>query len=185
VQSLPWVAFKGPELDESLPKFPVHDPLHLVGFVDAAHAVDIKTRCSITGLVFWLAGGAIAYKSKMQVTVVTSSTKAEFIVAVHAAKIAKYLRSVLEELGFAQTDLTPLYVDNQAAITMINENKPTPHSQHIDIQHFAIQEWRARRLIGLLHIPGIVNPADQATKAIGWTLHSRHAQRAMEHYRLN
>jgi hypothetical protein len=185
VQSLPRVEFESPELDESLPQFPVHDPLRLVGFVDAAHAVDVKTRRSITGLVFRLAGGAIAYKSKMQATVATSSTEAEFIAAVHAAKIAKYLRSVLEELGFAQADPTPLYVDNLAAIAMINENKPTPRSRHIDIQHFAIQEWRARKLIGLFHIPGIVNPADQATKALGWTLHSRHARRAMGHYRLN
>jgi hypothetical protein len=143
--------------------------------VDAAHAVDVKTRRSFTGLVFWLAGGAIAYKSKMQATVATSSTEAEFIASVHAAKIAKYLRFVLEELGFAQKDPTPLYVDNLAAIPMINENKPTPRSRHIDIQHFAIQEWRARKLIELHHIPGVVNPTDQATKALGWTLHSRHA----------
>jgi hypothetical protein len=79
----------------------------------------------------------------------------------------------------------PLYVDNQAAIAMINENKPTPRSRHIDIQHFAIQEWCVHELIELHHIPGVVNPADQATKALGWTLHSRHTQRAMGHYRSN
>jgi hypothetical protein len=83
----------------------------LVGFVDAAHAVNVKTRHSITGLVFQLAGGTIAYKSKMQATVATSSTEAEFIASVHAAKIAKYLCFILEELGFAQKDPTPLYVD--------------------------------------------------------------------------
>jgi hypothetical protein len=43
LQLLLRVEFKGPELDKSLPAFPVHDPLCLVGFVDAAHAVDIKT----------------------------------------------------------------------------------------------------------------------------------------------
>jgi hypothetical protein len=26
---------------------------------------------------------------------------------------------------------------------MINENKPTPRSRHIDVQHFATQEWRS------------------------------------------
>jgi hypothetical protein len=112
----------------------------VVGFVDAAHAADIKTRRSITGLVFQLTGSAIAYKSKIQVMVVTSSTEAKFAVAIHAAKIAKYLCFILEELSFAEKDPMPLYMDNQAAIAMINENKLTQHSRHIDIQLFVIQE---------------------------------------------
>ena len=69
-----------------------------------------------------------------------------------------------------------------AAIAMINDRKPTPRSRHIGIQHFAIQEWRQRGEIILHHIPGVLNAADQATKALGWTLHSRHARRSMGHY---
>jgi hypothetical protein len=90
VESRPQVDHDQPDLDPSLPAFPTHSLLQLVGFVDAAYATDISTRPSVTGLVFCLAGGAIAYKSKLQVTVATSSTEAEFIAAVHAAKIAKY-----------------------------------------------------------------------------------------------
>ncbi|KAI2510373.1 gag-polypeptide of LTR copia-type [Fragilaria crotonensis] len=54
----------------------------LAGYVDAAHATDLSTRRSITGLAFMLCGGPIAYKSKVQSTVSTSSTEAEFIAAV-------------------------------------------------------------------------------------------------------
>jgi hypothetical protein len=114
----------------------------------------------------------------LQATVATSSTKAEFMAAVSAAKVAKYLWSVLHELSFGQSKLTPLYVDNQAAIAMVNERKPTPCSQHIHIQHFAIQEWRADGDIELHHIPGTINASDQATKALGWTLHSCHVRRS-------
>jgi len=46
-----------------------------------------------------LAGGAIAYKSKLQTSTVTSSTEAVLYAAVSAAKIAMYLHSVLNELG--------------------------------------------------------------------------------------
>jgi hypothetical protein len=183
VESLPQVDHNQPDLDPSLPAFPTHSLLQLVGFVDAAYATDISTRRSVTGLVFCLAGGAIAYKSKLQVTVATSSTEAEFIAAVHAAKIAKYLRAVLFEFGFPQNGPTPLYEDNISAIAMINERKPTTNSRHIDIQYYAIQEWRQRGIIVMHHLPGILNVADQATKALGWTLHSRHARRAMGHYR--
>lgn len=182
VESFPDVPFECPVLDPSLPSFPLYAFLQLVGFVDAAHAVDIKTRRSITGLIFCLAGGAIAYKSKLQATVATSSTEAEFVGAGHAAKIAKYLHSVLSEFGFPQLHPTPLYEDNLAAIAMINDRRPTPRSRHIDVQHFAIQEWRLKGDIVMHHIPGILNAADDATKALGWTLHSRHARRSMGHY---
>ena len=183
VTSLPVVPPPDCNVDPSLPTFPVHDLLQLVGYLDAAHATDLKTRRSVSGYVFTLAGGAVAFKSKLQPTVATSSTEAEFIAAVSAAKVAKYLRFVLLELGFAQTQPTPLYVDNQAAIAMVNERKPTTRSRHIDIQHFAIQEWRAAGDVILHHIPGVINPSDQATKPLGWALLSRHARRSMGHHR--
>ena len=182
VSLLPAVPLPYPSLDQDLPTFPRAELLDLVGYVDAAHATDLKTRRSVSGMVFVLAGGAIAYKSKLQATVATSSTEAEFIAAVSAAKLAKYLRSVLRELGFPPSGPTLIYEDNMATIAMVNENKPTTRSRHIDIQHFALQEWRARGIVKLVYLATTINPADQATKALGWILHSRHARRAMGHY---
>jgi Reverse transcriptase (RNA-dependent DNA polymerase) len=181
--SLPAGTFVIMTTDLSLPEFPEPQcSSTLAGYVDAAHATDLTTRRSITGLAFMLCGGPIAYKSKVQSTVSTSSTEAEFIAAVQAAKIAKYLRSILDELGYAQPGPTVLYEDNQAAILMINASRPTPRSRHIDIQHFAIQEWKAQGDIILCHIPGIINPADALTKSLGTTLHFRHVRRLMGHY---
>jgi hypothetical protein len=183
ILSLPTGTFVTLIADPSLPDFPQpQGSTTLAGYVDAAHATDLSTRRSITGLSFMLCGGPIAYKSKVQSTVSTSSTEAEFIAAVQAAKIAKYLRSILTELGYTQPGPTVLYEDNQAAILMINASRPTPRSRHIDIQHFAIQEWKANGDIILCHIPGIINPADALTKALGPTLHFRHVRRLMGHY---
>jgi hypothetical protein len=77
----------------------------------------------------------------MQATVATSCTEAEFIAAVSAAKIIKYLQYVLQELDLGEMESTTLYIDNQATMHMTNDYKPTPQSCHIDIQNFAIQEW--------------------------------------------
>jgi hypothetical protein len=115
-------------IDPSLPTFPTHDLLQLTGYVNAAHATDLRTCRSISGYVFTLASGAMTFKSKLQATSATSSTEAEFVAAVSAAKVTKYLGSVFNELGFSQDKPTPLYVDNQAAITKVNEWKTTPHS---------------------------------------------------------
>jgi hypothetical protein len=172
-------------IDPQLPTFPIHtNPTELLGYVDAAHATDLRTRRSVTGYVITLCGAAICYRSKLQSTVATSSTEAEFIAAVTAAKSIKYLRLVLADLGpkYAQDKPTTIYEDNAAAILMINSSKPTPRSRHIDIQHFAIQEWKLRGDIILSHLAGILNLADVLTKCLGWILHSRHIRRAMGHH---
>jgi len=58
---------------------------------------------------------------------------------------------------------------------MINQQKPTTHSRHIDVQFFAIQDWRRPGDIVMKHITGILNMADDSTKALGWILHHHHA----------
>jgi len=117
--------------------------------------------------------------------ITTSSTEAEFIAAFHAAKMARYLQSVLKDLGFAQGQPTTLYENNEAAIAMTNQCKPTTHSRHIDVQFFAIQDWREQGDILMKHIPGILNMADNSTKALGWILYHRHARHAMGHHQLH
>ena len=127
-------------------------------------------------------GGTVAYRSKTQDVVATSSTEAEFVAAVSAAKTARYLRSIMSELGFAQAAPTVLFEDNASAIKMVNANIPTERSRHIDIQFFAIQDWKENGEIVMDHIPGILNPADDLTKPLGWVLHNRHARRILGHY---
>jgi hypothetical protein len=52
VNSLPRINLPDIPIDPSLPMFPTHDLLQLTGYVDAAHATDLKTHCSISGYVF-------------------------------------------------------------------------------------------------------------------------------------
>ena len=111
----------------------------------------------------------------------TSSTEAEFIAAVLAAKQARYLRSILSDLGFAQDKPTNIYVDNVSAINIVNSKIPTERSRHIDIQYLAIQDWKDNGDILMHHIAGVINPADDLTKPLGWVLHARHARRIMGH----
>jgi virulence-associated protein VapD len=132
--------------------------------------------------VFLLNGGAVSYQMKTQSITATSSMEAEFLAAVLAAKQAKYLHVVLEELGFPQHQPTLIYEDNMSAIKMINARVPSDHSCHIDIQHFAIQDWKDQGHIVMHHIPGVVNPMDDLMKPLGWVLHACHAQCIMGHY---
>jgi hypothetical protein len=103
---------------------PTKKHMHLVGYVDAAHGNDFWQWCSTTGNWFMLAGEAIAYRSKTQTITATSSTWAKCLAAVSSAKVAKYIRSILAELGFAQNDPSPLHEDNESTIKMVNADKP-------------------------------------------------------------
>lgn len=181
--ALPHVPLTLVECEAQVPPFPPSSsPFQLRGFVDASHANDLRNRRSTTGYGFLLACGVVAYRCHTQTITATSSTEAEFLAAVEAAKIAKYLRSILRELGFPQDGPTPIYEDNESTIKMVNAGRPTVRSRHIDIQHFAIQDWKQAGDIHLIHIPGIINPADCLTKPVAWILHSRHARRLMGHY---
>jgi hypothetical protein len=158
--------------EKDLPEFPSPTYLHqLLGFIDATHANDLCNHCSMTGYAFTMCGGAMSYCMKTQSITATSSTKAEFLACVLTAKHAKYLCAILTELGFPQHGPTPLYEDNMSAIKMINNHIPTECSHHIDIQHFAIQDWKDDCIIVLCYILGVLNPSDDLTKPLGWVLH--------------
>jgi len=64
-----------------------------------AHATDTKTCQSLCGYFILYGGAVVVYKAKLQPTVATSSTEAEFIAAVYAAKAIKHLHSILSDLG--------------------------------------------------------------------------------------
>ena len=153
----------------NLPDYPEPTTIaKLIGFVDAAYANDLTKRRSTTGYVFTYAGGAVVYRSKTQSLTALSSTEAEFIAAVTAAKTAKYIRSVLSELGFKQEEPTPIYEDNKPTIDIVASQKPTERTRHIDIRFFAIQDWiHKTKDVTLSHIPGVINPSDDLTKPLG------------------
>ncbi len=77
---------------------PTHDALNLHGYVDSDWATCPRTRRSLTGVCLRLAGGTIAYKTKLRPTIAQSSTEAEFMGALDFGKLLLYVRSLLWDL---------------------------------------------------------------------------------------
>ena len=107
----------------------------------------------------------MSYCIKAQSNTATNSTEAEFLAAVLAAKHAKFLRAILNELGQVRQLPTTMYEDEMSDIKIINTKLPPERPRHTDIQHFAI-----RGDIMMCHIPGGINPADDLTKPLEWVL---------------
>ena len=99
---------------------------------------NLRKRRSTTGFAFTYCGGAIVYKSTTQDVNALSSTEAEFIAAVTAAKTTCYLRSMLNKLGFLQLKPTRIFEDNASTIRIFNARVPTERTRHINIRFFAI-----------------------------------------------
>jgi hypothetical protein len=146
----------------------------LVAAVDSNYAADIEHRRSVSGIILKIAGGTILYKTRYQPTVAHSSTEAEFTAAVDAGKYILYVRSILEEIGIAQTAATTLYEDNRGALLMANAQQPTKNTRHIEVRLFALQDWVEMDLIKLYQISTHDNYSDGMTKALARTLYNRH-----------
>ena len=76
------------------------------GFCDSDWAGDIDTRRSTTGYLTFMAGGPIAWQSRLQTTVATSSMEAEYMAAYALIQEICWLRGVLSELGFNSDEPT-------------------------------------------------------------------------------
>jgi len=183
VDSLPEVSCAPMTFDDSLPVIPPPSHLRqLIAHIDAAHAKELRQRRATAGHGCCLAGGVVACRSRTQSICAQSSTEAELIAANAAAKVTKCLRFILHELGHTQTEPAPICEDNDSAIKIVNHSRPTDRSHHVEIRHFALQHWRLVKDITLIHLPGVVNPADMLAKALGWVLHHRHTPCLMGHH---
>ena len=150
-------------------------------FADATCGDNPTKRRLTTGCAMTFGGGAVMHQSEAQSTTALSSAKAELMAAVTAAKNAKCMRSVLQDLGLPMKDPTPMWEDDQSMIETINANKPTGQSRHIDMCFFAIQGWKEDGHITMKQMPGVINPADDLTKPLGHVLHARHPRHVMGH----
>jgi hypothetical protein len=136
-----------------------------------------ESRKSVCGYVVEMGGGAIAWSSKQQAIVATSSCEAEYVASAHAAKQVLWLRSITQELGFTQKAPTPLYCDNQGTIACTHDPQHHSKMKHIDIRYHFIRDCVSKKLIDVLYIPGVQNVADLLTKPLPRIIHAKWVDR--------
>jgi hypothetical protein len=94
-----------------------------------------------------LAGGAIAWKCHVQITISLSMTESKILSASSAGCLALYPRSVLAEFGHTQHHAIVIFEDNRADVLISQASHPTRQTRHIDIREFALLNWNDRGLI--------------------------------------
>ncbi|RVW12494.1 Retrovirus-related Pol polyprotein from transposon TNT 1-94 [Vitis vinifera] len=96
--------------------FPAGNSTRLAAYSDVDSAGCANTRRSITGWCVFLGDALISWKSKKQDRVSKSSTESEYRAMSLACSEIIWLRGLLAELDFSETDPTPLHADNTSAI---------------------------------------------------------------------
>lgn len=145
----------------------------LRGYSDADWAGSISDRKSVGGYCFYLNNSLISHMSKKQSTVALSTAEAETHAATQATKEAIWLRNILSELGYEQSQSTIIYCDNQAAIALSRNPEYHSRSKHVDIQYHFLRSHVESQTVDLRFIASEDMAADGLTKPLTRYKHTR------------
>ncbi|XP_023318245.1 uncharacterized protein LOC111694398 [Trichogramma pretiosum] len=115
----------------------------LIAFCDSDYGGDEVSRKSTSGVLL-MRGGPVVWFTQKQPLVANSTAEAEYRAAVSAIDDISWIRRLAGELKQLNLDKpTPLFIDNQAAIHMLenaHEGKVTKGKKHIEISRKFIQQ---------------------------------------------
>jgi hypothetical protein len=147
---------------------------------DADWAGDFDTSRSTTGYIVYLWGAAIAWQSRLQPTVATSTMEAEYMAAYGAIQEIVWIRGVMTELGIKEFELsgkaapTTLNMDSKSAIDLAQNPINHKRSKHIRIKYHWVREQVGAKIIKLQHVISTDMRADMMTKSLADKLHDKH-----------
>lgn len=138
----------------------------LVCYCDADWAGDKVDRKSTSGYLFQLGTSTIAWCSQKQKTVALSSTEAEYVAVSLAARELLWLRQLLFDMGGALSGPTTILEDNQGCIKMVESNRLSSRTKHIDISHHFLRDLQEEKVINMIYCPTEQMTADLLTKPL-------------------
>jgi hypothetical protein len=147
-------------------------------FTDADFAGDRDNGKSTNGYIVKIGTGAVSWAAKLQGNIARSSTEAEFYGASFAGTEIKWMQELLRELGYPVVTPSPLHVDNQSTIQVLNDAVHHSRMKHITVNEFWIRnEISKLKNISVHYLPTDVMPADLLTKALPRQLVEDHRRR--------
>jgi len=138
----------------------------LSAYSDSDFAACPSTRRSTTGSVIFYNGSPVAWQSKRQRHVSSSTFAAEYTAAFHTTQLIQTIVGFLASLPGHDNTPVDLFIDNTAAITSATAKHPTPRSRHVDVKYHWLREQVQNGLISPTHISTTQNPADLLTKSL-------------------
>ena len=107
--------------------------------------MDLEDCKSCNGVLLMLNNGPIAWLSRKQPCIASSTTKAKYLAAHVATKELLWERRLLAALGYPQCNPTPMFSDNQPTIRLVRNPEQHQKTKHIDVLFLVIREHQTNR----------------------------------------
>jgi hypothetical protein len=144
----------------------------LHGYCDADWGGDLTDRKSTTGYCTFVNNNLISWQSKKQTTVALSSCEAEYMAINDIAKEVMWMRMLMKELKIEVETPTIIYVDNQSAIKISENDSAHDRTKHIDIRHYYIRDLVDSGEVKLVWVPTADQLADIFTKSLSTSIYT-------------
>ena len=142
------------------------DTTPLTAFADSDWAEERETRKSISGIICKIFGASVAWSSRKQNIVSTSTTESEFYALAESVKEVQWLRNILLDLHINVPLPITIHSDNQSTIKMIENSKFSARTKHIDVRLHFVRDCVSNGTIKLKYCPSEDNVADLLTKPL-------------------
>ncbi|KAJ9547998.1 hypothetical protein OSB04_020541 [Centaurea solstitialis] len=144
--------------------YPNDSSFDLVAYTDSDYGGANLDRKSTSGGCQFLGGRLVSWQCKKQTTVSQSTTEAEYIAASQCCSQVLWIQNQMQDYGLSFLQ-TPIYIDNNSAISIVNN--PVKHSKtkHIEIKYHFIRDCNEKKLIQVLKVHTNDQYADLFTKA--------------------
>jgi hypothetical protein len=137
-------------------------------FVDANQVVVGKAmeKHAMTGFILQVAGGPVAWTSRRQDRITTSTCDSESQAIMTSCQYVEHARDQLEELGQVQSWPTPVFNDNTAAVSISKDAKAHNKSIQLTKPMAYVRQLRKRHVISPIYVSTESMPADFLTKRL-------------------
>jgi hypothetical protein len=142
---------------------------YISGYCDSDYAGDIITAKSTLGYIFFIAGGPISWKSKLQSIIAQSTTEAEFIAINSAVKEAVFIKQLMTELDVYNQAKFPIYTDNNGALALAKNPVFHERTKHIAVKYYYIRQLIEKGTVDLVYINTKDQKSDGLTKPLDKT----------------
>ncbi|KAG7600533.1 hypothetical protein ISN44_As06g046270 [Arabidopsis suecica] len=142
-------------------------PLHLTGWCDSDFSGCKLSRRSLTGWFVQLGDSPISWKAKQQDVVSLSSAEAEYRAMNAVTRELKWLKELLQDLGFDHTAPMTIKCDSKPAIHISSNPVFHERTKHIERDCHFVRDEIVKGVVKPFHVSSEEQLADILTKALG------------------
>ncbi|KAG7555929.1 hypothetical protein ISN44_As11g020140 [Arabidopsis suecica] len=142
-------------------------PLHITGWCDSDLSGCPLSRRSLTGWFVQLGSSPISWKTKKQDVVSMSSAEAEYRAMNEVTKELKWLKELLQDLGFDHREPMTIQCDSKPAIHISSNPVFHERTKHIERDCHFVRDEIIKGVVKPQHVSTTAQLADILTKALG------------------